>query len=67
MKGEAMSKRIERSGIELEMWVHAKCADLLMKLEPPARKAVVDWLAARIVGTDKSQAPLARQTEAFPD
>lgn len=48
-----MGKRIQRSGVELEMHVNSICTRELLRLPTPeARKGVVEWLAARVVNAN---------------
>lgn len=45
-----MPKRIKRTGLSLEMFVHEKCAELLLLLPTgEARQAAVNFLQARVV------------------
>lgn len=48
-----MGKRLQRSGLELEMHVNSVCTRELMRLPTPeSRKAVVDWLSQRVVNAN---------------
>lgn len=43
-----MSKRIERTGVDLEMWVMQRAAELLNRLPFGARVRAVKWLAESV-------------------
>lgn len=60
-----MGKRIERTGMELEMEVMRQCAERLKKLPRAARCRVADWLQQSALD-DASETTVAvdtRQTE----
>lgn len=53
-----------KTGAALDLFIMSKCADLLMKVPPDSRVAIVQWLLTRVcsVQTEVGQAPAAQGT-----
>ena len=63
-----MSKRVERTGMALEMEIMRQCAERLQKLPKAARCRVADWLQQSALDAEEAppQAVDTKQAELFP-
>ncbi len=56
-----------KTGAALDLFIMSKCADLLMKVPPDSRVAIVQWLATRVVGQQSKPTPPEPQTSMFEE
>lgn len=51
-----MSKS-KKQGAALDLYIMSRCSDLLMQVDPPRRRVIVEWLATSIVNQAKPTEP----------
>ncbi len=59
--------RTSKTGAALDLFIMSKCADLLMKVPPDSRVAIVEWLRSRVCPVMPEPGPAPSQTSLFEE